>query len=147
MERTEDLLHTRPLEVEVWSRLSRIYHAFHRRIQAALEGYDLSLAQYQVLRLLGERGAMRAGELAEALGVTPGALTGLLDRLEAQGLLSRGREEDRRALRLELTPKGRALYAEAVPRIRGLVRRLFAPLGAEGVATLLGLLERLEVEA
>lgn len=60
-------------------------------------------------------------ELAAAQGVTPRAITALVDRLEADGLVARGAHpHDRRAVLVRLTPAGRA----RVRSMRAAARRL-----------------------
>jgi DNA-binding MarR family transcriptional regulator len=59
---------------------------------------------WRCLDILGTRGPMTAGQLADAVRLTTGAVTGVLDRLEAAGLVRRIRDtEDRRRVIVEVT--------------------------------------------
>src|SRR6266508_170333 len=59
---------------------------------------------WRCLDILGTRGPMTAGQLAEAVRLTTGAVTGLLDRLEGAGLVRRARDPmDRRKVIVEVT--------------------------------------------
>ena len=59
---------------------------------------------WRCLDILGTRGAMTAGQLADAVRLTTGAVTGVLDRLEAAGLVRRIRDtQDRRRVIVEIT--------------------------------------------
>jgi DNA-binding MarR family transcriptional regulator len=74
--------------------------------------------------LLDERGQMTAGHLAEATGLTTGAITAVLDRLEKLGYVHRIRDtEDRRRVLVDLTPEARRVTWE-----------LYGPLAAAGAA-------------
>jgi len=80
---------------------------------AALE---ISAAQYTILSVLEQRGVDSAAQLCKDISYDGGAMTRMVDRLEAKGLVSRRRsEDDRRLINLELTEEGRA----AVPKLRG----------------------------
>ncbi len=71
----------------------------------------MSVGQMVLLRVLVHRGTATPKELAEALSVTTGNITGLLDKLEAAGLVTRKRaSEDRRVVHVELTSKARARF-------------------------------------
>ena len=77
-------------------------------VQAGRGGQDLSLRQLAVLYLIRE-GAVFPSELARQLRVAPAVVTGLLDRLEQRGYLTRLADaSDRRRLRLALTDTGLA---------------------------------------
>ena len=81
--------------------------------ELASSGYPISLTQFLVLRKLDALGTMSAIDLARAVDHNPGAMTRLLDRLEAMGYLRRTPDAgDRRALRIELTEAGHALSQE-----------------------------------
>jgi len=80
--------------------------------ELAANGHDLTLSQYITLKKLNF-GTANASELAQAAELNPGAMTRLLDRLEAIGLVQReAHPSDRRALRIVLTPRGKAIWPE-----------------------------------
>ena len=73
-------------------------------------GLDLRFVQFLILRRLDVLGPMAAGELARVVELDGGAMTRQLDQLEARGVLRRvPHEQDRRALRIELTALGKTL--------------------------------------
>ena len=64
----------------------------------------LNRTDWRCLDILGTRGSMTAGQLAEAARLTTGAVTGVLDHLEAAGLVRRVRDSvDRRRVIVETT--------------------------------------------
>jgi DNA-binding MarR family transcriptional regulator len=64
----------------------------------------INRTDWRCLDILGTRGPMTAGQLAQAVRLTTGAVTGVLDRLEAAGLVRRIRDtEDRRKVIVEIT--------------------------------------------
>ncbi len=81
----------------------------------ALASLEVTAAQYLVLNALFDHDADRMSWLCTEMSYDPGAMTRMVDRLEAKGLISRGRSrKDRRRVCLELTATGTA----AVPRMR-----------------------------
>jgi DNA-binding MarR family transcriptional regulator len=79
------------------------------------------------LALVTIRGPMTAGDLADAAGLTPGAITTLADRLERAGYAQRRRDDiDRRRVLIEPTP--RALEIS---------QRIWGPLAKEGAESLM----------
>ena len=96
--------------------LDRYRHAF---------GADHGLSGTEVVALvhLFQEQTATAGQLAERTGLTPGAVTALLDRLERRGYLTRVRPPtNRRTLRIELTPSGWALRRAAFDPVESLLR-------------------------
>jgi DNA-binding MarR family transcriptional regulator len=74
-------------------------------------GVELNYSQYLVLKLIANYGPQMPGELAKWLDHNAGAMTRLLDRLEDKGYVRRQpHAEDRRALTIELTQAGQALW-------------------------------------
>jgi DNA-binding MarR family transcriptional regulator len=79
-----------------------------------LRELDLSGRQYAALAVLADDRPGSQQELARVLGLVPGLVVGLLDDLEARGLVARRRSaEDRRRTVVELTDAGRELLARA----------------------------------
>jgi DNA-binding MarR family transcriptional regulator len=79
--------------------------------ELASKGLDLSFTQYLILKKSQQLGAMSATELARAVELDGGAMTRQLDQLERKGYLRRSpHEQDRRALRIELTEAGHTVW-------------------------------------
>jgi DNA-binding MarR family transcriptional regulator len=70
--------------------------------------------QAMVLAFLSEEDRITAGELGKKIELDSATLTGLLDRLEAARLITRqGNPDDRRSIKIHLTPQGRKTGREA----------------------------------
>jgi len=135
----------RQASVLAWMRLARVYDKIQRRSQQHLRRFGLTVSQFDVLAQVGSAEGLCQQELAERLLVTKGNVCGLIDRMEQAGLMVRRPDpEDRRIHRLELTPEGRRLYAEAVPAQEQLIASLLAGLEPEEQRALHGLLRRLD---
>lgn len=81
--------------------------------EIAAKGLELRFTQFLILKRLARLGPMSASELARAVELDAGAMTRQLDQLEQRGLLRRRpHEQDRRALRIELTASGDALWQQ-----------------------------------
>jgi DNA-binding MarR family transcriptional regulator len=92
-----------------------------RASQTANQTLDHALAEYlgidptafRCLDILDQEGPMTAGRLAERARLSPGAMTALLDRLEAKGFALRTRDtEDRRRVLVEVAPELRERAVE-----------------------------------
>jgi DNA-binding MarR family transcriptional regulator len=74
-----------------------------------------------IVNLAGRQCATSASELCKGISYDAGAMTRMLDRLEAKGLVRRTRSpDDRRLVNLELTQAGKAAY----PRLREVSMRV-----------------------
>lgn len=79
--------------------------------------HDLTNAQWKPLLMIRQRNCKTAAELARVSCADTGAVTRMLDRIEAKGLVKRTRSsEDRRIVNLELTEDGEKA-AEIVPYV------------------------------
>jgi MarR family transcriptional regulator, organic hydroperoxide resistance regulator len=103
---------------EAWALLWSIMQANKRRMIEMARELDFSPVQLHLLRLLepGVETPMRA--LAQQLFCDPSNVTGIVDRLEARGLIERrSLETDRRVKIIRLTPEGQRVRAEVVERM------------------------------
>lgn len=88
---------------------SEIVRAMEAELAAL--GVELRFTQFLILKRLARLGPMTASELARSVELDGGAMTRQLDHLEGRGYLRRcPHEQDRRALRIELTDAGNALW-------------------------------------
>jgi DNA-binding MarR family transcriptional regulator len=104
--------------------------AENRAYQTAVEKMDEAFCKLagvnrtdgRCLDVIDQRPGLTAGELAAAVGLSPGAVTTALDRLEARGFITRTRDpNDRRRVTLQPTPEFSRLAWEA-----------YGPLGEMG---------------
>lgn len=85
----------------------------------------LTYPQYLVMVALWQEDGQQVNALARQLSLDSGTLSPLLKRLEAAGLVERSRDtEDERAVKVKLTPPGRALQQQA-PEVAGRIGDLF----------------------
>ena len=84
-----------------------------KRLEVALAGVEMSLPQFRLLGFLSSR-PEAASVLASQMAVSPPTVTNLVDGLVARGFVERMTDpDDRRRVRHDLTPAGRAALAAA----------------------------------
>ena len=131
-------------EEEVYLNIQHTAEALWWGVNETLKQADLTPTQYNVLRILlgaGEAGAS-CGEISERLVTKDSDITRLLDRLEARGLISRGREaKDRRRITARITEEGLRILAELDRPVAQCHRRQLAHLGEKRLAALSKLLD------
>ncbi|HEX8691321.1 MAG TPA: MarR family transcriptional regulator [Longimicrobium sp.] len=132
------------LEEEAFLNVLRTANTLSQGASELLKQHDLTLTQYNVLRILrgaGEQG-LTAGEIGERMITRDPDVTRLLDRLEKRGLAERWRcTEDRRVVWTRITPAGLAAIAPLDHQITELHCRQLGHLGRDRLETLIELLE------
>ena len=97
-----------------WQLLVKFFFAQREHLPGSCAGFELSPVQCHVLHLLEPGRPVPMGQLAETLSCDASNVTGLVDRLEARGLIRRrSSSADRRVKVLELTPAGSRLRLSA----------------------------------
>ena len=100
--------------VEAWTLIWRLMQANKPRIMRLAQELDLAPMQLHALRLIEPGEELPMGALAQSLFCDPSNVTGIVDRLEARGLIERREAEgDRRVKILALTAEGERVRAEA----------------------------------
>ena len=107
------------LEVEaIVERMQKLTKAIRRRLDETLSDFGLAWGEWSVLghlRLMGPPYRSSPGQLAAHEGLSSGAMTNRLDRLEERGLIRRLPDpDDRRGIQVELTDEGHRVYLETV---------------------------------
>ena len=112
-------------------------------------GHDLSQGRFTVLMLLLDKLEKRPisrtpAELADLANVTRATMTGLVDTLERDGLVTREPDlVDRRMMAVKLTAKGHALLDRVLPGHFRRMASLMAPLSEADRRTLVRLLRKI----
>ncbi|MCS7024259.1 MAG: MarR family transcriptional regulator [Bryobacteraceae bacterium] len=133
------------LEEEAYLNLLRAADVLLRREALLLSRYQMTHAQYNVLRILRGAGAagLPCGEIASRMITHDPDITRLLDRLERRGYVQRSRESsDRRVVIAKITPAGLDLLSQLDAPVSALHRRNLAMLSPAELRQLIELLER-----
>ena len=134
------------LPLQVHLRLARCRNLMMREMRRSVERWNLTMPQFDVLAELArapEQGFTFV-ELSRLLLVTSGNLTGIIDRLEADGLVKREAElTDRRVTRMRLTAAGKRRMDEILPLHANDVAHMLAAIPRERLALLNELLGEL----
>ncbi|HEU4917905.1 MAG TPA: MarR family transcriptional regulator [Acidimicrobiia bacterium] len=121
-----------------------------RALQLASDLLDEAYADFvginrtdlRCMDIVDQRGRVTAGELAREAGLTTGAVTAVVDRMESAGLLLRTYDaNDRRKVWIELTPDAEKLGEEVYGPLDQAGQTHLASLGDEQVLTIIGFLE------
>jgi homoprotocatechuate degradation regulator HpaR len=110
----------------------------------SLREHGLSDQQWRVLRVLGEHGTVETGRVAREAYILGPSLTGVLARMERDGLVQRERDpEDQRRTVVEATAKGRRLVEKLSHAIEAHYQWLEKSLGRQKLSELYALLDQL----
>jgi DNA-binding MarR family transcriptional regulator len=140
-----------PTSAEAFLHLLRTGDEAFRVVESNLGGYDLTQGRFGVLMALwgscqqaADRDApLSPAELAERTGVTRATITGLVDTLERDGLVTRTPDpDDRRMMAVGLTPRGEKLLKKVLPSHFKHMTALMEPLSESERKNLVRLLTK-----
>ena len=126
--------------------LARAHHKFslfdaelHR-----LSGSDLTAPQAKVIFCLGDTDGLPCNEITEKTLITKGTLTGVIDRLEAKGLVERWSDsDDGRKIIVDLTRLGKRVFQREYPRYLKQLKSRFDAFSARDLQQATRLLDRI----
>ena len=118
------------------------------RVEARLAEVGLSLPKLAALHQLAQAGdSLPLGQLAERLACVKSNVTQLVDRLEADGLVTRAADpSDRRSRLAMLTETGKTAYARGITIQQQSEREIFSALSREESSALHTLLSKIHGE-
>lgn len=119
--------------VDQWRDILAVHARTQCELDRALHRHGLGASGFEVLDVLAGGATADAGcsyrvqEISDRVHLSQSALSRLVARLEKDGLVTRGMcAEDRRGVRVSLTPKGLALHGEVLPLQRAVLARMLA---------------------
>jgi DNA-binding MarR family transcriptional regulator len=111
--------------------------------QAVAARLGINSTDLECLDFLGRRGPMTAGTMAEAAGLTTGAVTGIVDRLEAAGLACRKPDPlDRRKVVVQALPEAEARITPLFKPMEAAILDALAPFDEPALEILLKFMSR-----
>ncbi len=131
---------------QIFEGLVRLAWGARQHDQALQRGFGVTAAQLSALRVLERFGEMPQSELSERLFLRGSTVSGMVDRLEERGLISRRRSTtDRRLVAVDLAAGGKKLLS-SIPRGQskfGALRQLVRDLPAEEARSFLSTIEKM----
>lgn len=127
-------------ELKLWLRLLATTKLMSQEVRRRLRrDFGATLPQFDLLaQLYRERDGLRLGELSSRTMVTNGNVTGLVERLEADGTIMRERlADDKRVTVARLTDKGRVYFEAMAEAHEGWIREMMAEVDPSVIARLL----------
>ncbi|HEX7782887.1 MAG TPA: MarR family transcriptional regulator [Sphingobium sp.] len=126
--------------------LKRVYRLVHMGIEGSWEEGALSFTQWVVLAYLCSGTVSTAAELSREIGHDAGAMTRIIDQLEARGMLTRERDtEDRRIVKLLIAAEGRTALDTLTPRVMDFWNDLFSGFDAAEIDAFIRMLTALQL--
>jgi MarR family 2-MHQ and catechol resistance regulon transcriptional repressor len=100
----------------IWTRLAFTFNLIYQTVVEEFKKENITIPQFEIIACLNRKNGLTLSEIADRLLVTSGNITGIVDRLEREGIVFREREvKDRRVIRAKLTPKGAKIYKKIIP--------------------------------
>lgn len=125
--------------LRLWLRLLKTSRIIEAEVRENLRrDHGTTLPRFDVLAALYRTDAgLKMSELSGALRVSNGNVTGIVDRLVHEGMVTRKSVEgDRRAMRVSLTDQGRDEFADLAAHHEGWIDAIFAGISPEDAAAL-----------
>lgn len=105
---------------------------------------DLTPPQFAALAMLAEQGEMSQSQLGQLVAMDGATIKGVIDRLNARGLVAVDKDkDDRRRLLVNLTERGRAAVAVLIEQAQAISAETLSPLNETEAETLIRLLGRI----
>ena len=137
-------------ELRLWLRLFTCKELIEAEVRRRLrESFDVTLPRFDLMAQLDRAPkGMTLGELSQRMMVSNGNVTGLVDRMVEQGLVSRRPSpKDRRAQLVSLTGQGRRFFATMARANGDWIGEMFANLSADDIEILMRLLAKTKASA
>jgi DNA-binding MarR family transcriptional regulator len=134
------------IETRLWLQLLSLHGEIFATLNAVLSSeFGLSLAKFDVLAQLDRYpDGLALGQLSQNLKVSGGNVSGLVQRLLADDLISKEMSsEDRRSFIVRLTPKGEALFSKAADVHKRHLSRRLQDISAQELDSALSVLKSL----
>ncbi|TCL71485.1 MarR family transcriptional regulator [Rhizobium sp. BK251] len=137
-------------ELRLWLRLLSTTKLISQEVRRRLRSeFGATLPQFDLLaQLYREPEGLRLGELSKRTMVTNGNITGLIERLEADGFVRRETpDDDRRVTVARLTDEGKAIFSRMAEAHESWLRDLMADVDPATIRTILAEMELLKNSA
>lgn len=108
-----------------------------------IKKHGMRTSDFTILEALYHKGKQTIREISEAVLINTGSITYVIDKLENNGLLTRSNSpDDRRAVYIEITDKGKEIMDDIFPKHQRVIEELFDGISEEEKQTVINVLKQ-----
>jgi DNA-binding MarR family transcriptional regulator len=112
--------------------LAKAYQKAHSAFKMKLAPFGITPVQHLILAVLAEEDFLSPAEISDRLAMDGATLSGVLDRMAEAGLIKKeGNPEDRRSIRVSLSPKAKRMREELAEQRKSINEDLTAKFSLE----------------
>jgi len=112
--------------------LAKAYQRAHSAFKVKLAPFGITPVQHLILAVLGEEDFLSPVEISDRVAMDGATLSGVLDRMAEAGLIKKeGNPEDRRSIRVSLSPKAKKMREELAEQRKSINEELTAKFSLE----------------
>jgi len=112
--------------------LAKAYQRAHSAFKVKLAPFGITPVQHLILVVLGEEEFLSPAEISDRVAMDGATLSGVLDRMAEAGLIKKeGNPEDRRSIRVSLSPKAKKMREELGEQRKSINEELTAKFSLE----------------
>ncbi|WP_100012353.1 MarR family winged helix-turn-helix transcriptional regulator [Lentibacillus sediminis] len=112
-------------------------------VKKDISSHGMKISDFAVLEALYHKGRQTIRQISEAVLISTGSITYVIDKLEAKGLLERKHcREDRRVVYIHITDKGTQLMDEIFPQHQQVIEEIFTDISDTEKEQLIDLLKQ-----
>ena len=112
--------------------LAKAYQKAHSAFKQKLAPFGITPVQHLILAALSEADFLSPAEISDWIAMDSATLSGVLDRMAEAGLIKKeGNPEDRRSIRVSLTPRAKRMRVDLAEQRKAINEELMAKLSLE----------------
>lgn len=113
------------------------------QVKKDIKSYEMHTSEFTVLEALYHKGRQTVRQISDAVLISSGSITYVIDKLETKKLLERiNCKEDRRVVYIQITEHGKQFMDEIFPKHKEVIKGIFSDITEEEKVVLIDLLKR-----
>lgn len=124
--------------ITILTEMKKVMHSLKKNIGCRYNTLNLTGPQGMLMHIVGKYKKIKISEISEMMGLSNSTVSGIVDRLEKQGLADRKRsDEDRRVVYVSLTPKCNEVFEQNFKTIRNNLEEIIEKSDPEEIQTII----------
>ncbi|AZV56846.1 MULTISPECIES: MarR family transcriptional regulator [unclassified Clostridium] len=124
--------------IVIMREMKTILYSFKKKMKSSFNSFNLTAPQGMLIEILRRYGDMKISDLSKRMGLSNSTVSGIIDRLEKQGLVKRTRsDEDRRVIYVDVTDKFKNVFQGNFKKIEQEFENMMSKASPEEIDSIL----------